>query len=327
MVGMTEMHGSAPGSPLASAAPQGAPRGLDVEDLRVFCEVVRLGSFTGAAGSLHYTQSGVSRRVASLERATGGALFARQPRGVRLTPAGAALHRHASDILAKLARASAEIGAIHRGTAGPLRIGSFSTANASLVPAALRRLRRERPRIEATVLEALTPALLERLHAGVLDVAVVSDYPTGVLPADGLDLTPLCDDRLLVALPKTHRLAGAPTLRLRDLAGECWIEAGLHGADTMLAVASARAGFAPRTEINVASWIAKQGFVAAGLGVTLVPSLAAGAVRNDLVLRPLDDDLARRRVFAALPTTSEPLPAAAHLIELLAAAAAGAARQ
>jgi DNA-binding transcriptional LysR family regulator len=76
--------------------------GYGIEDLRVFCEVVRLGSFTGAARALHYTQSGVSRRMASLERATGGPLFARQARGVRLAPAGVVLHRHALDILGRL---------------------------------------------------------------------------------------------------------------------------------------------------------------------------------------------------------------------------------
>ena len=70
-----------------------APHGYEIEDLRVFREVESRGSLTAAAAALHYTQSGISRRIAALERATGGPLFVRQARGVRLTPAGVVLHR------------------------------------------------------------------------------------------------------------------------------------------------------------------------------------------------------------------------------------------
>lgn len=123
---------------------------FEVEDLQVFREVVRLGSFTAAADAAHYTQSGVSRRIAALERSTGGPLFARRPRGVRLTPAGEVLHRHAVEILARLDVAADEIAALRRGSGGRLRVGSFATANAVLVPAALAQLRRSAPEVEAT---------------------------------------------------------------------------------------------------------------------------------------------------------------------------------
>ena len=295
--------------------------GYGIEDLRVFCEVVRLGSFTGAARALHYTQSGVSRRMASLERATGGPLFARQARGVRLAPAGVVLHRHALDILGRLDAVAAEISAVRRGTGGRLRVGAFATANAALLPGALAAFLRARPDVETTVVEALTPELVASVRAGGLDLAVVSDYPTGVVAADGIDLVHLCDDELLVALPRDHPLADAPAVRLRDLADECWIEAGLHGDATVLAAACARAGFVPRTDVNVASWTAKQGFVAGGLGVTLVPGLAAAAMRADLVLRPVRDRLSPRRVFAAQPVGAAVLAAAAHLTDLLREAA------
>lgn len=298
-----------------------AEHAFEVEDLRVFREVARLGSFTAAADAAHYTQSGVSRRIAALERATGGPLFARRPRGVRLTPAGEVLHRHAVDILARLDVAADEIAALRRGTGGRLRVGSFATANAVLVPAALAELRRSAPEVQATVVEALTGSLVASLRAGTLDVAVVSDYPTGVIPSEGVELEHLCDDPLLVALPPGHRLAGEPAVDLADLAGESWIEAGGHGDATVLAAAAARVGFVPRTDITVPGWTAKQGFVAAGLGVTLVPALAAPAMRPDLVLRPVRDEMARRRVFVARPAAGGDLAAAARLTEILRAAA------
>jgi DNA-binding transcriptional LysR family regulator len=308
MLGMTQLHASTDGPPRPYEA---------LADLRVFCEVVARGSFTAAADAVHYTQSGVSRRIAALERATGGALFARGPRGVHLTPAGELLHRHALDVLGRAEATAEEIAALRRGTGGRLRIGSFATANAVLVPAALAAFRRAVPAVETSVSEALTAALLASLRGGDLDVAVVSDYPSGTVPADGVEFTPLCDDPLLVALPPGHPLADAPAVDLRDLAGESWIEAGPHRGDTVLATVAGRAGFVPRTDITVPGWTAKQGFVAAGLGVTLVPTLAAPAMRPDLVLRPVADELARRRVFVATPAGADRLSAASAFTDAL----------
>jgi DNA-binding transcriptional LysR family regulator len=112
----------------------------------------------------------------------------------------------------------------------------------------------------------------------------------------------LCDDELLVALPAAHRLATEPAVDLADLADESWIEAGRLAVDSATVnLLAARAGFVPRTDITVPGWTAKQGFVAAGLGVTLVPRLAAPAMRPDIVLRPIRDDAARRRVHLARP--------------------------
>ena len=300
------------------------PHGWVVEDLRVFDEVVRHGSFTAAAETCGYTQSGVSRRIAALERATGGALFERRARGVRLTPAGDVLRAHAVAVLAALAAAAAAVDDVRRGAGGRLRIGSFATADAVLVPEALARLRRAAPAVETTVTEGLTGELVAWLRAGTLDVAVVSDYPAAEVPADGITLDHLCDDPLMVALPPGHRLAGEPAVVLADLAEDPWIEAGRLAAEaTTLHAAAARAGFAPRTDIAVPGWTAKQGFVAAGLGVTLVPRLAAAAMRGDVVVRPLCDAAAVRRVFVARAADAPPLAAADRFTELLRVTAEG----
>ncbi|WP_217370190.1 LysR family transcriptional regulator, partial [Nonomuraea antri] len=160
---------------------------FDVGTLRLFDEVARSGSFTAAAELFGYTQSAVSRRIAALERACGGPLFERLARGVRLTPAGAALHRHAVAVLDRLERAGEELAAIHGGLGGTLRVGAFATANVDLVPTALKRFAARYPGVEMRVTEGLTGRLMERLHAGALDVAIVSDYPAG-LPADAARL-------------------------------------------------------------------------------------------------------------------------------------------
>ncbi|MGW5157864.1 LysR family transcriptional regulator [Nonomuraea wenchangensis] len=288
---------------------------FDAAALRLLDEVARNGSFTAAAELLGYTQSAVSRRVAALERAAGGPLFERLPRGVRLTPAGAALHRHAVAVLDRLERAGEELAALHAGRGGTLRLGAFATANVDLVPGTLRRFAARRPGVELRLVEGLTTKLLERLRAGALDAAVISDYPAGLPAADAGRLVPLREDRLLVALPAGHRLAAEAEVDLGDLAGETWIEAAPRGQPTLLLAACAAAGFAPRGGLRVAEWTGKFGFVAAGLGVTLVPELAARAVPAGLVLRPLRGQAPARRVYAALP--EDPLPAALEFVRLL----------
>ncbi|WP_169729370.1 LysR family transcriptional regulator [Thermoactinospora rubra] len=289
---------------------------LDANAFRLFDEIARTGSFTAAAELLGYTQSAVSRRMAALEREAGGPLFERLARGVRLTPAGAALHRHVTAVLERLDRAEEELAAIHAGLGGTLRVGAFATANIDLVPRALKEYAARRPDVEVRLTEALSGRLLEGLHSGALDVAVVSDYPSGqvgaVAPAS---LVELREDDLLVALPAGHPLADEDVLDLRQLAEERWIEAAPRGQPTQLVAACAAAGFTPLRGPRVAEWSGKFGFVAAGLGVTLVPRLAARAVPDGVVIRPLTGGGPRRKVYAALP--GNPLPAALELVEVL----------
>lgn len=304
---------------------------FDIDALRLLDVVARTGSFTAAAAELNYTQSAVSRRILALERQAGGPLFERLPRGVRLTPAGEILHRHARTALDLLGHAQAELSALQRGHGGRLRIGSFPTANAALVPAAVRDFMAERPGVEAALTEGRSAQLMDRLRDGALDIAVISDYPAGLPPADTAEIVPLLTDELLLALPRDHRLAcadataehgtGHSVVDLRELKDERWIEgagwiAGAGGHDSMLAAAYARAGATPKIAIRVEEWTGKLGFVAAGLGVALVPALAAPALRTDIVLRSLGESAPRRTVYAALPRDAA-LPAARALLDHL----------
>ncbi|MEN3537194.1 LysR family transcriptional regulator [Microbispora sp. ZYX-F-249] len=289
---------------------------FDTDALVLLDVVARTGSFTAAAVQLNYTQSAVSRRIATLEAQAGGPLFARLPRGVRLTPAGRTLHRYAREVLERLGRAGEELAAIHQGTGGRLRVGAFATANAVLVPAALRELRATRPEVAVSMVEGLSTALMDGLGRAEIDIAVVSDYPSGLGAGPEVEVTPLLEDELLVALPADHPLAGCEKVDLRDLRDESWIEGAPPGTVTMLGAACARAGFAPRVDLRIGEWTGKLGYVAAGLGVTLVPAMAAPAVRGDVALRSLGEFAPRRTVYAALPRTA-PLPAARALLGLL----------
>ncbi|MEU8241053.1 LysR family transcriptional regulator [Actinoplanes missouriensis] len=288
---------------------------FDIDALRLLVAVAEAGSFTRAGGQLNYTQSAVSRRIAALEQQAGGPLFERLPRGVRLNPAGRALHRTATEVLDRLARAEHQLAVLHAGHGGLLHVGGFGTANVSLMPTALRSFRDTEPDVEVVAFEGPTATLMTRLENGTLDLAVVSDYPYGLPTAEGVTTTVLCEDELLVALPRRHRLAGAKTIALSDLRDEAWVQNAYGDRPTMLADACARAGFSPRKIIRIAEWTGKFGWVAAGLGVALVPSLAAWALPAELALCRLDDPALRRTIHVALPAT--PLPAARTLARLL----------
>ncbi len=284
-------------TPHGSSARDAVPD-LSTVWLRVFLEVARHGSFTVAARALGWTQSAVSRQISSLEGALGGApLFDRLPRGVALTEAGRVLVPHAEAVAEALHGAGRELAALREGAGGRVRFGAFPTADSALVPRALAAFRDRHPGVHLSREEGLTPRLLERLASGHLDLAIVST--TGRAPLDAYELRHLLDESLYVAVPTGHPLAGQRPIRLAQLADADWISGSPHPEGTLLD-AALRQGFRPRVAHVVGEWTAKQGYVAAGLGVALVPALAADSVRADIaLLTVLDEGAPARAVYAA----------------------------
>lgn len=272
---------------------------LDVRRLQVLRAVAQAGSFSAAAEALSFTQPAVSRQIATLEAEAGAQLVERGARGIRLTPAGELLVEHADAILDRLAVAETQLEAFSTLAGGRLRIGAFPTANSTLVPLAIRAFSGAHPDVELRLEEAVSAELLERLRGGELDLAVVSDHGHPPPPLDDVDLEPLMEDPLYVALPAEHPLAEKAPLTMADLAGETWIEGRETACSNPLRTAAAAAGYEPRIGFESAQWLGKQGLVAAGVGVTLIPSLALATVREDVVLRRVEDPLLRRSVSVA----------------------------
>nr|WP_255345866.1 LysR family transcriptional regulator [Streptomyces chartreusis] len=289
--------------------------------LRAFLEVARQGSFTGAARTLGWTQSAVSRQISTLEGALGGApLFDRLPRGVRLTEAGRVLVPYAETVGESLHGAVRELAALREVAGGRLRFGAFATADAGLVPRALAGFRARHPRVHVTREEGFTPVLLDRLSAGHLDLAVVST--TGRAPLEAYALHHLLDESLYVAVPASHPLAGHEgPVRLGRFVDADWISGSSHPEGTLLD-AALRQGFRPRVAHVVGEWTAKQGYIAAGLGVALVPALAAASVRPDVRLVPvLDEGGPARAVYAATSRGRSLPPAVREFLKVLREAA------
>ena len=149
---------------------------LNVNRLRVLIEVANRGSFSAAADALSYTQSAVSQQIAALESETGVNLIERLPRGVRLTPAGRVLLEHAEGIIARLHAAEAELAAIAGLRGGQLRIASFPTAGATLMPLAIAIFRAQHPEVAISLAEGEPEEIGPRLSAGEFDLALLFEF-------------------------------------------------------------------------------------------------------------------------------------------------------
>jgi DNA-binding transcriptional LysR family regulator len=291
---------------------------LSLTGMRVLREVAARGSFTAAAESLGYTQSAVSRQVAALESAAGTPLFERRSRGVRTTDAGAALLRRATTVLDEVEQARRELEGFSPTASGRLRVGAFPTAAAALVPRALAGFRRRWPGIEVDLRDGSSPSQVRRVGSGSVEVAVVSVLPGGRKLGDRrVTLTHLVDDPLLLAVGREHRLARRRSVDIDDLAGETWVAATPKADDTFLG-AWQWADWRPTVGFVAREWTAKLGLVAGNLGVTLVPGLAADAVRADVALvRLRGAKAASRKVFVATRSGADPTPAVSSFAEQL----------
>lgn len=293
---------------------------LDVRRMQVLRAVVTSGSITAAATNLGYTPSAISQQISVLEREAGLPLLEKVGRGVRPTPAGRLLTEHAGTIAEKLAEAELALSDLRDGRAGRLRMRYFSSAGASIVPAAVAQFREERPTVQLDLanVEPLDP--INEVQGGRADVAVIvlASGPTPQLP--GIQLVHLLDDPYLAVLPRGHRLARKRVLDLADLAGEPWV-ANEHSSSwtchKILLDACASAGFSPSFSVECNDYSTAQGFVAAALGISMIPKLGLDTVTSGNVVRPVRRPEPVRRIYAAVPECTADQPATASMLRSL----------
>jgi molybdate transport repressor ModE-like protein len=277
------------------------PTDFSPTGLRVLREVAQSGSFSAAARVLGYTQSAVSRQVAALEALAGRPLFERRRDGVALTPAGARLLARAVRVLDELDAAIRD-AAQPDAEAGPVRLGTFATATAGLLPAALASLPRD---LVVSVREATTPALTRALRAGTLDLAVLAQTPPFRPPdaeAPALDLTTLAERELVIGVGARHPFAGRRAVEVGELAGQVWVASRSEGGESLLGVWP---GLAERPDVRyvVRDWWAKLQLVAAGLAITTLAPVALGVLPDGVravAVRGEPQEL-RRLVLARMP--------------------------
>jgi DNA-binding transcriptional LysR family regulator len=272
--------------------------------LRVFREVAERGTLTAAAAALGYTQSAVSRQIASLERAARTSVLERRPDGVRLTAAGNVVLRHAIAVLDQIDAAGRELAGLPA-EAGTVRLGWYPSAGAVLVPRAVAELRRTHPAVTVISREGTTPVLVRALRAGSIDLAVLGSVPPFRPPdaeTPALRLRTLGERSLRLAVPAGHPLAGAEAVDVADLRGQRWIAGPSAGEDNLMGVWP---GLDERPEIahTARDWLAKLNLVAAGCGLTTLPASLTEAVPPGVRVVSVRGGPSERRrvVLARLP--------------------------
>jgi DNA-binding transcriptional LysR family regulator len=291
---------------------------IDVRRLKVLQAVVETGSVAAAAVRLNYTPSAVSQQMSTLERETGVQLLERVGRGVRPTEAALLLCEHTSRVFASIKDAEDALVALRMGQSGRLRLGAFPSASSSLIPSALAAFRSQHPNVVLEIVVAEPDEVVSGLRDGALDIAVTTlmTSPDDVTDG-GLQYHFLLSDPYRVVLPRSHALSPRGTIELESLAREDWVGVTSCPGHCQLAVEDAceRAGFRPAYALEADEYPTALGFVAAGLGVALMPLLALqNSVPTGVVVRPLEGPDPVRSVWAVTRSSlAEQIPILAML--------------
>lgn len=244
--------------------------------LRTLQECVRTGSFAEAGRTLGYTASAVSQQMVLLERAIGAALFERSARSARSTALANRLAERSRDALGMLEALEREVQAMVVGDEGSLRLASFATANARVLPDVLASVVAQRPNAEVQLDESEPDEVVDAVLDGLVDAAVVFEYDLDPKqwPLE-LSVDELMAEPLRLALPAAHPLASRREVRLQDLADEAWIctRNDTAGARSLVRLAAA-ANFVPRIVFRSNDYSVIRDLVSRGLGVAILPGLA-----------------------------------------------------
>lgn len=262
---------------------------MELRHLRYFVAVAEERHFGRAAERLHMAQPPLSQQIRQLEAELGLTLLTRTTRRVDLTPAGAAYLERAREILGAVDAAAHEAASIASGRRGRLLIGCVGSATYSLLPALARTLRAELPEVEFGFRgEMLSPDQAAALTDGTLDLGLLRPLPTG--NSGSLSITHLRQENLLVAMPRDHRFAGRRRVRIADLDGEGLVihaGGGRSAMNAMIQELFDSAGIRSHIAHEVAETSTLVTFVAAGLGIAIVPEPTAALAVPGVVYVPL----------------------------------------
>lgn len=262
---------------------------MNLGDLKAFLAVVDFGGFGRAATSLNLAQPAISQQVKRLERDLGTELLVRSTRRVQLSRAGELLVPRARSIISEVERAEDDMRLAASGRAGRVIVGFVGTATYDLLPQVTRSVSDELPKIDLEVYgEQLSPALMEGLLARRIDIAVLRD-PT---PEPGISFHPLRSELLICALPADDPSANAAHVKLSSLRDHTFVThpSGHRSAmyDTVMQTCRS-AGFIPSRVVEVRETATLVAYVAAGIGVALVPEPVRSLALEAVAYRPISD--------------------------------------
>jgi DNA-binding transcriptional LysR family regulator len=273
---------------------------LDIElrHLAALQAVAEEGSFGRAATRLGYTQSAISQQIATLERIVDTRLVERPggPRRVSLTEAGGLLLRHADGIVARLHAAEADLAALARGDAGPLRIGTYQSVGNKILPALLRRFSKRLPEVQIELREShVDDELLVAVERGELDLTF-----TMLPPIDGpFEVLELMRDPYVLLVPADSPLAEKRQVSLREIGEQPLVSNRFCRSVEQVHDHLRARGIQPQVIFRSDDNGTVQGVVAAGLGVALVPRLTVDETDPGVVVIDLGGRVPDRMIGIA----------------------------
>lgn len=272
---------------------------MEMHQLRYMVAVARSGNFSRAAEQCHVAQPSLSQQIQKLEDELGERLFDRLKRTARLTPTGEAFLRRAVRILEEADAAKREAADSGKLLRGVLSLGVLPTIAPYLLPQVIGPFSDQFPAIEIVIQEDTTARLIKLLLAYEIDFALVSD------PLDDprLDRLELFSEELLLALPPNHPLAAKSFIPVADLEGERVIvlKEGHCLGDQVLRFCDRRE-LRPNITFRSAQLETIQSLVRAGLGISLIPTMAVKVEGPDApIYRPMQAPKPSRKIIAAWP--------------------------
>jgi len=285
---------------------------VELHQLRYFVTVVREGTFTKAAERLYITQPSLSEQIRKLETELGSPLFQRLGRRLALTSAGEALLPHAERVMFEVQQAHSHVQEVLGLRRGRLTIGVLPSAAARLLPKFLAEFRERHPGVEVALREEDVSAEFEAMvHDGTLDLAIIR------LPKRRPDLEVkfLVREPMVLVVPPGHRLGERRSIALAELAGESFVTMKTgYGLRELLDRFCRQAGFEPRIVFETGQLGSVVGLVLAGVGVTVVPQMAAGQEGRRIRVR---DRYAYRELGVIWRQGQQLAPAARIFLDML----------
>ncbi len=294
---------------------------FDITDLRLFLCVVEEGSITSGAQRSHLALASASARIRNLEDGLGVALLERLRGGVRPTAAGLALVQHARVVLQQLERMQGELSAFAGGLAGTVRLLANTAAITEHLPAALAGFLQARPGVDVDLEERPSQAIVSQILGGVGDLGIVADS----VDASMLETAPFARDELVVVTSPGHELGRRARLRFADASAFAFVGLGDESAlQQHLNLQAQRIGRRIDTRVRLRSFDAVCRMVEAGVGVAVIPRVAAErcARAMRLEIAALDEPWAERRLLLCARRFADLSGPAAELLEALRAQAA-----
>jgi DNA-binding transcriptional LysR family regulator len=279
---------------------------LDLVSLSLFTLVVRAGSITKGAELAHLAVGAASKRITDLEAAVGTELFERHSRGITLTAAGAALLRHAQQILNDVDSLAADLSDYAAGVSGVVRLWANTSAITQFLPEEIAGFAAANPGIRIELEEQNSDQVVMAVANGQADFGIYAERT----PTFSLQTMPYRFDQLVVVVPDGHPLSQRSSVSFVDALDYDFVSlARQTSLAERLALATSTSGKRFKLRIQVRSFDAMCLMVSAGLGIAILPSLAVSPHLVSMGLRKIDlaEDWARRellmcaRDFSALP--------------------------